>query len=156
MGSYTFFSSILYFFPPNGVFGSGASSGRALLQAKKPCGINFETQNYTILTSQCKGPQYPPKVCCDAFKQFACPHVDEISDLTTDCSNVMFSYINLYGKYPPGLFANQCKEGKEGLDCENVKITNTTNPSSSVHVAAPHYMLIVSIVGFFGLIFHLF
>lgn len=32
----------------------------------------------------------------------------------------MFSYINLYGKYPPGLFANECKEGKEGLDCSTV------------------------------------
>lgn len=32
----------------------------------------------------------------------------------------MFSYINIYGKYPPGLFANECKEGKEGLDCSTV------------------------------------
>lgn len=29
----------------------------------------------------------------------------------------MFSYINLSGKYPPGLFASECREGKLGLEC---------------------------------------
>jgi len=37
--------------------------------------------------------------------------------MRTDCAEVMFSYINLHGKYPTGLFAKNCKEGKEGLDC---------------------------------------
>lgn len=121
------------------------------------CGVDFENQNYTILTSQCKGPQYPPKVCCEAFKEFACPFSDEINDMTTDCATVMFSYINIYGKYPPGLFANECKEGKEGLDCSQVKSTNSSNnPSTSFHVDAPHSMFIISIVAFFGFIFHLF
>ncbi|XP_045818166.1 GPI-anchored protein LLG3-like [Trifolium pratense] len=138
------------------IFEYSATNGRVLLQAKKACSVDFENQNYTILTSQCKGPQYPPKVCCDAFKQFACPFSEQINDMTTDCATVMFSYINIYGKYPPGLFANECKEGKEGLDCSNVTITNSSNPSSSVHVAVPHSMLLVSIVGFFGFIFHLF
>ena len=82
------------------------------------CRVNFENfKNYTILTSQCKGPKYSPKVCCESFKQFACPFAEEISDLTTDCANVMFSCINRHGKYPPGLFAKNCKEGEEGLDC---------------------------------------
>ncbi|AES74690.2 hypothetical protein MtrunA17_Chr6g0452621 [Medicago truncatula] len=129
MSSYTFFSSILYFlllatlvssspFITDDIFGSGASSGRSLLQARKACRVNFENfKNYTILTGQCKGPKYAPKVCCESFKQFACPFAEEISDLTTDCANVMFSYINLHGKYPTGLFAKHCKEGKEGLDC---------------------------------------
>ncbi|CAJ2665997.1 unnamed protein product [Trifolium pratense] len=167
MGSYTFFSSILSFFLlatlvssspfiSDDIFEYSATNGRVLLQAKKACSVDFENQNYTILTSQCKGPQYPPKVCCDAFKQFACPFSEQINDMTTDCATVMFSYINIYGKYPPGLFANECKEGKEGLDCSNVTITNSSNPSSSVHVAVPHSMLLVSIVGFFGFIFHLF
>ncbi|XP_012567715.1 GPI-anchored protein LLG1-like [Cicer arietinum] len=168
MGSYTFFSSILYFFLlatlvssspflSDDIFDNGASTGRALLQAKKACGVDFENQNYTILTSQCKGPQYPPKVCCEAFKEFACPFSDEINDMTTDCATVMFSYINIYGKYPPGLFANECKEGKEGLDCSQVKSTNSSNnPSTSFHVDAPHSMFIISIVAFFGFIFHLF
>jgi hypothetical protein len=63
-----------------------------------------------------------------------------------------------YGNYPAGLFANECKEGKEGLKCSQVKLTNSSNPSStsSVLVVAPHFMLLVSIVGFFGFIFHLF
>ncbi|XP_030546328.1 GPI-anchored protein LLG1-like [Rhodamnia argentea] len=104
----------------DGIFESREAGGRSLLQAKKSCSVDFENQNYTILTSQCKGPQYTAKLCCGAFKEFACPFVDQINDLTTDCASTMFSYINLYGKYPPGLFANECKEGKEGLDCSTV------------------------------------
>ncbi|XP_010051915.2 GPI-anchored protein LLG1 [Eucalyptus grandis] len=104
----------------DGVFESREAAGRSLLQAKKSCSVDFENQNYTILTSQCKGPQYTAKLCCQAFKEFACPFTDQINDLTTDCASTMFSYINLYGKYPPGLFANECKEGKEGLDCSTV------------------------------------
>ncbi|VYS70515.1 unnamed protein product [Arabidopsis thaliana] len=84
---------------------------------KATCPVNFEFMNYTIITSKCKGPKYPPKECCGAFKDFACPYTDQLNDLSSDCATTMFSYINLYGKYPPGLFANQCKEGKEGLEC---------------------------------------
>ncbi|KAG8059593.1 hypothetical protein GUJ93_ZPchr0002g26172 [Zizania palustris] len=97
--------------------GSTGSTGRSLLQAKKSCPVNFEFQNYTIITSKCKGPQFPPKLCCDAFKEFACPFTDYINDLSNDCASTMFSYINLYGKYPPGLFANQCRDDKKGLSC---------------------------------------
>ncbi|KAI5443277.1 GPI-anchored protein LLG1 [Lathyrus oleraceus] len=163
MGSYTFFSSILYFFLlatlvtsspflSYDIFDSGASTGRSLLQTKKACTVDFENKNFTILTSQCKGPQYRPKICCDALKEFACPFADNINDMTTNCAEVMFSYINLYGKYPPGLFANECKEGQLGLECSDVK--NST--SSSVLVAAPHSMTMVSIIGFVGFVFHLF
>lgn len=91
------------------------------------CPVNFEFLNYTIITSQCKGPQYLPKLCCAAFKEFACPYVVQINDLTNDCASTMFSYINLYGKYPPGLFASECREGKEGLLC------NATAPAESVN-----------------------
>ncbi|KAL1195242.1 GPI-anchored protein LLG1 [Cardamine amara subsp. amara] len=105
-------------FISDGVFESQSLViGRNLLQTKKPCTVNFEFLNYTVITSQCKGPKYPPKECCGAFKDFACPYTDEINDASTDCATTMFSYINLYGKYPPGLFANECKEGKEGLAC---------------------------------------
>ncbi|KAF8409819.1 hypothetical protein HHK36_005898 [Tetracentron sinense] len=71
------------------------------------CSVNFEFLNYTIITSQCKGPQYLPKLCCTAFKEFACPYADQLNDLTNDCASTMFSYINLFGKYPPGLFAKK-------------------------------------------------
>ncbi|XWS64486.1 hypothetical protein CRYUN_Cryun05aG0007900 [Craigia yunnanensis] len=101
----------------DGVLPSLGSTSRNLLQMKKACPINFEFQNYTIITSQCKGPQYPADCCCAAFKKFACPFAKQINDLTTDCASTMFSYINLYGKYPPGLFANECREGKGGLKC---------------------------------------
>ncbi|KAJ1389748.1 putative GPI-anchored protein [Sesbania bispinosa] len=168
MGSNAFFSSILYFFflatlasaspfISDNIFESGVSTGRALLQAKKACGVDFENKNYTILTSQCKGPQYPPKVCCEAFKQFACPFVDDINDMTTDCASVMFSYINIYGKYPPGLFANECKEGKDGLDCSQVKPPNSPSDSSNtLHVAAPHSMLLISTAALLSFLSHLF
>ncbi|XP_051128528.1 GPI-anchored protein LLG1 [Andrographis paniculata] len=104
-------------FISDGVFGSSVLSERRLLQAKKPCPVNFEFQNYTIITSKCKGPSYLPKLCCPPFKDFACPFAEYVNDLSTDCASTMFSYINLYGKYPPGLFSSLCKEGKEGLLC---------------------------------------
>uniref|UniRef100_A0ACD5YY93 Uncharacterized protein n=1 Tax=Avena sativa TaxID=4498 RepID=A0ACD5YY93_AVESA len=108
-------------FISDGVFqGSAGSTGRSLLQAKKSCPMNFEFQNYTIITSQCKGPKFPAKNCCDAFKEFACPFTTYINDESNDCASTMFSYINLYGKYPPGLFAHECKEGKLGLSCQGV------------------------------------
>ncbi|KAK9134108.1 hypothetical protein Scep_013636 [Stephania cephalantha] len=84
---------------------------------KKACPVNFEYLNYTIMTSQCKGPKYPPNLCCGALKEFACPYADQLNDVSNDCASTMFSYINLYGKYPPGLFASECREGKQGLEC---------------------------------------
>ncbi|EOA14111.1 hypothetical protein CARUB_v10027253mg [Capsella rubella] len=105
-------------------------TGRNLLQSKKTCPVNFEFMDYKIITDKCKGPKFPPKECCAAFKQFSCPYADELNDLSNDCATTMFSYINLYGKYPPGLFANQCKEGKEGLECP------ATSPGSSADANA--------------------
>lgn len=101
----------------DGVYASQSSIGRNLLQNKKACPINFEFQNYSVITTQCRGPRYPPKLCCDAFAQFACPFVDYLNDLSSDCASTMFSYININGKYPPGLFAFECKGDKEGLPC---------------------------------------
>lgn len=85
------------------------------------CSVMFEYENYSVLTSQCKGPNYPARVCCEAFKQFACPYTEVINDLSTDCAASMFDWIYIYGKYPAGLFYNNCKEGKEGLDCRSVQ-----------------------------------
>ncbi|KZV36240.1 Lorelei-like-gpi-anchored protein 1 [Dorcoceras hygrometricum] len=107
-------------FISDGIFGSQILSERRLLQAKKPCPVNFEFQNYTIITSKCKGPEYAPNLCCSAFKDFACPFAEDLNDLSNDCASTMFSYINLYGKYPPGLFASECREGKLGLGCPAV------------------------------------
>lgn len=81
------------------------------------CPINFEFQNYTVMTSKCKEPKYPAKKCCRALKEFACPYADQLNDLTTDCALSMFSFMNLYGGYPPGLFSSKCREGSEGLEC---------------------------------------
>ncbi|XP_059302753.1 GPI-anchored protein LLG2-like [Lycium ferocissimum] len=95
-------------------------TGRALLQQQGNCPIDFERENYTVITSQCKGPHYNSTICCNAFKQLACKHSTEINNVQNGCATTMFNYINLYGKYPPGLFANMCKEDKEGLNCSNI------------------------------------
>ncbi|XP_074591976.1 GPI-anchored protein LLG1-like [Curcuma longa] len=105
-------------FISDNVLESRGSAGRSLLQAQSSCPIDFENLNYTVITSKCKGPQYPANFCCPAFKEFACPYADQLDDATNDCATTMFSYINLYGKYPPGLFASECREGKEGLACD--------------------------------------
>ncbi|CAK9177592.1 unnamed protein product [Ilex paraguariensis] len=108
MASNRFFHLVLFFL----------LAGLASSTSISSCPVNFENQNYTIITSQCKGPQYNAKVCCDAFKQLSCPYSEQINDLKTDCASTLFSYINLYGKYPPGLFSSLCRDGKDGLDCE--------------------------------------
>ncbi|CAN4117535.1 unnamed protein product [Withania somnifera] len=102
------------------VFEAHVQTGRALLQQQGNCPIDFERENYTIITSQCKGPLYNASICCYAFKQLACKHTKELNDVQNGCATTMFNYINLYGKYPPGLFANMCKEDKEGLNCKDV------------------------------------
>ncbi|OMO59785.1 hypothetical protein CCACVL1_24607 [Corchorus capsularis] len=132
----------------NGALDSYGNTGRNLLQAKKTCTEDMEHKNYTILTSKCKGPQYPVKGCCDALKEFGCPFVDKLNDLTTDCASTMFSYINLYGRYPPGLFANMCREGKEGLECPDEP------KKSGTLVSKPTLLMLTS--GFLVLLYQLF
>jgi hypothetical protein len=95
------------------------------------CPVNFEFLNYTIITSKCKGPQYPALACCAAFTEFACPYADDLNDSTNDCASTMFSYINLYGKYPPGLFARECRGGKQGLECPAVPPSASANVNTS-------------------------
>ncbi|KAI4388552.1 hypothetical protein MLD38_000871 [Melastoma candidum] len=90
------------------VFASQGPAIRHLLQAKKSCPVNFEFLNYSNLTNKCKGPKYSSDICCPAFKDLACPYAEYLNDLTNDCASTMFSYINLYGKYPPGLFSSEC------------------------------------------------
>ncbi|CAN8326006.1 unnamed protein product [Cochlearia groenlandica] len=119
------------------VFESQTSvSGRNLLNAKKKCEVNFEYMNYTVMTKRCKGPAFPAKECCSAFKAFACPYATYINDMNTDCAKIMFSYMNIYGNYPTGLFANECKETKKGLICPSPPLSspnlNASNADSNV------------------------
>lgn len=120
------------------------------------CSVNFEAQNYTIITSQCKGPQYPPKPCCQALKEFACPFAADINDEENDCAATMFSYINLYGKYPPGLFASQCREGKEGLDCKEVLSPKASPSSSRGQITSIPSTFLILTAAFLASLFHLF
>ncbi|KAL4364036.1 hypothetical protein GQ457_04G005560 [Hibiscus cannabinus] len=112
--------------------------GRILLQATKECDEDFQHKNYTILTSSCKGPRYPRDGCCNALSEFACPFVEKVNDERTNCASTMFSYINLYGKYPPGLFANLCTKDKEGLVCPDEP------KSSGAPFAHPALLLLTS------------
>ncbi|CAM0944482.1 unnamed protein product [Alopecurus aequalis] len=140
-------------FISDGVFqGSAGSTGRSLLQAKNSCPMNFEFQNYTIITSKCKGPKFPPKDCCDSFKEFACPFSTYINDESNDCASTMFSYINLYGKYPPGLFAHECREGKLGLSCAGVPQKEVT--SGGQRARSSSLALITLVAGLVSLLFH--
>ncbi|XP_038705000.1 GPI-anchored protein LLG1-like [Tripterygium wilfordii] len=141
----------------NGAFEDDKHSGRSLLQAKKKCPVNFEGMNYTIVTSTCKGPQYPADKCCSGLKEFACPFADEVSDMTNDCASTMFSYINLYGKYPPGLFANLCKGDDKGLKCSDAEtVQKNSVKSNNAHIAATLSKLLMLEAGFLALVFQLF
>ncbi|GAB4849831.1 hypothetical protein Ancab_040184 [Ancistrocladus abbreviatus] len=110
---------------------SQLSTTRKLLQAKQSCPVSFQSANYTVLTSKCKGPLYPPAACCAAFKEFACPYADDLNNPDNDCATIMFSYIELNGHYPAGLFARECKEGKEGLACPAAAPTPSTDVNRS-------------------------
>ncbi|KAF3453238.1 hypothetical protein FNV43_RR03678 [Rhamnella rubrinervis] len=166
--SFCIYSAILFFFLLMGltasaspstfmsdrIFESQAPTGRNLLQAKKGCPVNFEFLNYTVITSQCKGPHYPADRCCAAFKNFACPYAEVLNDLTNDCASTMFSYINLYGKYPPGLFASECREGKEGLPCPATAPTSLADTNGNEIIVYPFLFQTVA-AGFLVLLFQL-
>lgn len=113
------------------------------------CPISFEFQNYTVVTSQCRGPQYPAKQCCEALTEFACPFVDFLNDLSNDCASTMFSYINLHGKYPPGLFASECKGDKNGLACPDLAPSESANANNSQMSCrlSPMLMIATSLIG---------
>ncbi|XP_021758826.1 GPI-anchored protein LLG2-like isoform X1 [Chenopodium quinoa] len=110
------------------------SVGRHLLQATKDCPLDVQHLNYTIIISRCKGPRYPANICCGAFKELACPYAPTLNDVTNNCATTLFSYINLYGKYPPGLFANICRDSKRGLECTDAQMS-MSKPKSSCHTA---------------------
>ncbi|KAL3503691.1 hypothetical protein ACH5RR_038140 [Cinchona calisaya] len=138
-----FISTSASTFLSDGAFGDHIATGRNLLQAKQSCPIDFESQNYTIITSQCKGPQYPANLCCAAFKEFACPFADELNDLRNDCADVMFNYIEINGNYPDGIFGSLCHEGKEGLACPPPP-SPSANASGSLITYKPSSALILA------------
>ncbi|ESQ54632.1 hypothetical protein EUTSA_v10026838mg [Eutrema salsugineum] len=120
-------------------------AGRSLLSAKKECEVNFEYMNYTTMTKRCKSPAFPAKECCSAFKEFACPYAIQINDMNSDCAKTMFSYMNIYGNYPTGLFANECKETKNGLICPPPPLSSPSlNSSTAASTATRFIMLLIS------------
>jgi hypothetical protein len=65
----------------------------------------------------------------------------------------MFSYINLYGKYPPGLFAHECREGKLGLSCDGVPQREVV-ASGGQRAQGSLLALITLVCGLVALLFH--
>ncbi|KMS98479.1 hypothetical protein BVRB_4g091740 [Beta vulgaris subsp. vulgaris] len=120
------------------------SVGRNLLQVLKDCPIDVENLNYTVITSKCKGPRYPPNLCCEAYRELACPYSVEVNDLTNNCATTMFSYINLYGRYPPGLFANVCRDSRRGLECTDAQVSKFSPATPSNSTAAPSPTIVLS------------
>ncbi|KAF8737543.1 hypothetical protein HU200_014089 [Digitaria exilis] len=127
---------------------TAGSTGRSLLQARTDCPVNFEFQNYTIITSKCKGPKFPASQCCAALKEFACPYYMYLNDESSSCASTMFTYINLYGKYPPGLFSSECKEGKLGLSCADVpqKVVSTASGGQHAQSSFLAWITVLSVV----------
>ncbi|KAF7026075.1 hypothetical protein CFC21_038210 [Triticum aestivum] len=133
---------------------STGSTGRSLLQTNNGCPMSFESQDYTIITSRCKAPQYPPKECCDAFKEFACPFAVYINNQSTNCADAMFSYINFHGSYPAGLFGAECVKGKEGVSCEGVPGKGTGVASGGRRAQGSSRSLVPILCGLEALLFH--
>ncbi|XP_047973408.1 GPI-anchored protein LLG1-like [Salvia hispanica] len=119
------------------VVGHQVGNGRSLLQISKPCPVDIEHLNYTILTSKCKGPDYPPDQCCSAYKELACPIVDQLNDGSNDCAEKLFSYIPTVGQYPAFLFSSICRDGKDGLYCSLPPPSPTSNVATLVALGHP-------------------
>ncbi|GER52728.1 GPI-anchored protein LORELEI [Striga asiatica] len=74
-----------------------------------------------------------------------------LNDLSNDCASSMFSYINLHGRYPPGLFANECRDSRQGLECpapppgsNRSTTTNNNNNNNAGHkIVGGLWMLIL-------------
>nr|GMC53652.1 gpi-anchored protein lorelei [Ipomoea batatas] len=123
--------------------GIGIGIGRNLLQAKIPCSKSFEFENYTILTSQCKAPYEPLQPCCDAFTQFACPFSQFLNNQSTDCSDLMFNYIDQKSGFPKGLFSN-CKGDQDGLICATPPPDSTAGVTVGLGTPPPIQFLFYS------------
>ncbi|KAJ3700315.1 hypothetical protein LUZ61_004020 [Rhynchospora tenuis] len=86
------------------------------------CPVDFKKQNYTILTSKCKGPAYDADRCCSSFKEFACPFAKEINDVEqNDCALKMFGYIESNTGHLAEFFYGKCNECEKGLECPGAK-----------------------------------
>lgn len=75
--------------------------------------MDFKSANYTVVTSRCKSLLYQRSLCCTALREFGSPYAKYIYDPSSSCASIMFSYLSIYGKYPPGLFSSTC--------CDDIK-----------------------------------
>ncbi|GLU04835.1 hypothetical protein SLE2022_219650 [Rubroshorea leprosula] len=129
---------------------SHISGGRNLLQARKDCPVSFEFLNYTIITSQCKSPEYPKDRCCAALKEIACPYAEQINDDTTNCADAFYSYLLINGKYPNS-FNALCEEGKDGIPCPETPppppsiSANSSSCARSTHVLSTLFSLLINL-----------
>ncbi|CAN4116830.1 unnamed protein product [Withania somnifera] len=104
--------------------------GRGLLESffvKDYCPVDFSKEDYTPLTSTCKGPYYNPLVCCNGFKQIACKYTELINNVENGCATGLFFFMGKQGGYPNDLFNQICKGDKEGLSCKNQRANGRPN-----------------------------
>ncbi|KAK4404094.1 GPI-anchored protein LLG1 [Sesamum angolense] len=85
--------------------------GRSLRQQPQKTCKAVENLNYSLLTSQCKGPNYTVQHCCVPLKQLLCPILHQFNDLSTPCAEMFFCNANYLGS-PTGLFHVEGKEGE--------------------------------------------
>ncbi|KAL0286781.1 UNVERIFIED_CONTAM: GPI-anchored protein LLG1 [Sesamum calycinum] len=76
------------------------------------------------------------------MKQLVCPVHEQINDLKSNCPETFFSYVNLYGKYPPALFSSLCREGQRGLDCTEL-LAGPPEQQNGVRPARAHTPLLL-------------
>uniref|UniRef100_A0A0E0KSE0 GPI-anchored protein LLG1-like domain-containing protein n=1 Tax=Oryza punctata TaxID=4537 RepID=A0A0E0KSE0_ORYPU len=98
------------------------SSSRKLLGAGDAplvpmCPVRFDKMKGPAIEVGKKCKTTGVKVCCDAFKAFACPHSKLLNDLSNGCADDMFYFIQTYGQLPPGTIFKKCLEGPHGLKC---------------------------------------
>ncbi|CAK9199363.1 unnamed protein product [Sphagnum troendelagicum] len=119
---------------------------RKLLQAVHQCPENFGLQNYSSITSVCKAPDYDKTLCCSSFTMFTCRFLTYFNDPSTNCASTLFTYLNLAGNYPPGLFANLCTQGdQQGIPCP-ITPAPSPNPSSALSLIRPYQSSLASSV----------
>jgi len=59
-------------------------------------------------------------------------------------ASTMSSYINLYEKYPPGLFVSECHEGKLGLECPALPPLISADDTANQVVHCPSLLLMLT------------
>uniref|UniRef100_A0A0E0KSE1 GPI-anchored protein LLG1-like domain-containing protein n=1 Tax=Oryza punctata TaxID=4537 RepID=A0A0E0KSE1_ORYPU len=103
--------------PHTGISSDTRECGVGVWLAVPMCPVRFDKMKGPAIEVGKKCKTTGVKVCCDAFKAFACPHSKLLNDLSNGCADDMFYFIQTYGQLPPGTIFKKCLEGPHGLKC---------------------------------------